>query len=334
VTSSSVPGGPLRIGVLGCAGVVDYALLAPARSDGAIEVTAIASRTAERAAEYATRQGIAHSHGSYEALLQDSHIDAVYVALPNSMHHEWTLRSLKAGFPVLCEKPIALNAAQAEEMARCAQALGLTLFDGFHWKHHPLAARMREIVRSGVLGRLRRIDASFTIPSSMVPPENIRRNFALGGGNTMDAGSYCVSLARYVTGTEPEVVSATATVLEPQIDGAMQAELSFPDGIEAGVHCTMIDPGDKLTCRARIAGAAGSLDVLQPFLPNFGARLTWTDGKMTHHEEPTNTPTYVYQARAFAVAVRNQQPGDAWDGVATMRVIDAIYRKAGLDIRH
>jgi predicted dehydrogenase len=334
---SSVTSQPVRLGVLGCAGVTDYAILYPAREEGALSVVAVASRDARRAVAWAAERGIAASYGSYDALLAAGGFDAVYVPLPNALHCEWAIKALRAGYPVLCEKPLASNAAQAAEMVAVSRETGQPLVEAFHWRHHPFVARMMEIVRSGELGRLRRIDGNFRVLMQAVSDDNIRTSYELGGGALMDQGCYCISLARHVVGAEPlRVISAQARRRSDEIDDAMIAELEFPDGIRARIDVSMRAEGDSHSCLARIEGEQGVLTVTNPYLTMLGCRLTVETAAGSRTVMEDRTATYIYQARDFAALVRGERPPailPVEDGVANMAVIDAIYMAAGMKPR-
>ena len=195
---------PIRIGILGAASIAPMALIRPARRVPDAVVAAVAARDEARAARFADKHGIARVHPSYAALLADPEPDAIYNPLPNSLHCEWTLRALEAGKHVLCEKPLASNAEEAERMAKAATNAGRVLVEAFHWRYHPLADRMREIVTSGELGPIRHVEASFCVP--MIRRGDIRYRWDLGGGATMDLGCYAINMVRTLAGAEPEVV--------------------------------------------------------------------------------------------------------------------------------
>src|SRR5687768_7273299 len=161
------------------------AVIRPARSSTVAEVVAVAARSTERAQTFADKHGIPRVHGSYEALLADPAVDAVYNPLPNGLHGKWTLAALEAGKHVLCEKPFTANAAEAAEVAKAANASGLVVMEAFHYRYHPLAVRVDEIMRSGVLGPLRHVEASVCFPLPMFT--NIRYDYSLAGGAMMDA---------------------------------------------------------------------------------------------------------------------------------------------------
>jgi len=185
---------PLRMGVLGAARIVPTALLTPARSVPEVVVTAIAARDPNRARAFAARHGIPRALASYDDLVDDPDIDAVYNPLPNGLHCAWTLRALGSGKHVLCEKPLASNAAEALQMEQAADRAGRVLMEAFHWRYHPLAARMIRIVQGGTLGRIQHIETNMCVP--LMLPGNIRYDYGLGGGSAMDTGCYAVHMLR------------------------------------------------------------------------------------------------------------------------------------------
>ena len=224
---------PLRIGILGAARIAPAAIIRPARLIPGVQVTAIAARDPDRGQRFAAQHRIPVAHASYADVIADSSIDAVYIPLPNSLHCEWTLRALEAGKHVLCEKPLAANAREAQHMAQVA-GRGLALMEAFHYRYHPLAARMRAIVAGGELGPLRRIETSMCIP--LLRPNDIRFRFDLAGGAVMDAGCYAIHMARFLAGAEPTVLSAQARLRSPQVDRHMLARLSFPNSVTGRIE--------------------------------------------------------------------------------------------------
>src|SRR5919108_1383071 len=214
---------PIRIGVLGAAAIVPMALTNPARSIPEAQILAIAARDPKRAQAFARKHHIPRLHQTYSDLLADPEIDAIYNPLPNSLHAEWTIRALKAGKHVLCEKPFASNAQEAEEMAKVARETGLVLSEAFAYRYHPLTAIVKQIVASGELGTVRHIEAQFCflLPSA----KNIRFQYKLAGGALMDCGCYPVSLIRYLAEAEPIVERAQARLFAPQGDSKMSADL-------------------------------------------------------------------------------------------------------------
>jgi predicted dehydrogenase len=323
---------PLRIGVLGAARIAPMALIRPARRVPEVEVAAIAARDPGRARKFAERHGIRRVHEGYAALLADPEIDAVYNPLPNGLHCEWTIRALEAGKHVLCEKPLAANAEEAERMASAARSSGRELVEAFHWRYHPLAERMREIVAGGSLGAVRRIEVRMCLPVPL--PGDIRYRFDLAGGATMDMGCYTISILRFLAGAEPEVVSARAKLSSPQVDRAMKAEFRFADGRTGSVHCSMFSSA-LLHLDAKVKGAAGELSVLNPVAPHLFNRLSLRTAEGKHGERVRGDPTYLGQLRAFVEHVRGgaRMPTGPEHGIANMRVIDAVYAAAGLPRR-
>ena len=321
--------GRLRIGILGAARIAPMALVRPARSVPEAAVVAVAARDEARARRFAARHGIPRVHRGYAELLADPEIDAVYVPLPNSLHCEWSIRALEAGKHVLCEKPLAANADEARRMVEVAEQSGRVLFEAFHWRYHPLAERMGEILRSGALGRVRHVEASVCIPFLL--PGDIRWRLDLAGGAMMDAGCYPVSMVRFLAGAEPEVVSAEARLASPQVDRWMRAELRFADGRTGRITCSLFSAA-LLRVEARVIGDEGEMRVLNPIAPHFFHRLRVRTRKRRSVERVAGEASYVHQLRAFLSAVREgaRVPTDAAHGVANMAVIDAIYRKAGL----
>ena len=323
----------LRIGVLGAARISAKALLAPASSNGEVEVVAVAARDPQRAKEYAVKHGIPRGVASYEALIADPEIDAIYNPLPNGLHGRWTLAALAAGKHVLCEKPFTANAEEARTVADAAEKSGLVVMEAFHYRYHPLAQRMREIAESGELGKLGMVEASFCFPLPKF--SDIRYNFDLAGGALMDAGCYAVHMVRLLGGAavdgEPEVVRADAKLRGVNVDRAMRADLRFPAGHTGRVLCSMWS-SDVLKISARAVGECGELVVSNP-LAGHKLSVRTKEGKRVEHV--SKRTTYAYQLDAFAAAVLRGEPvlTPPADSIANMTVIDSIYTSAGLPVR-
>ena len=308
------------------------ALIKPAKENADVVVTAVAARDASRAQTFATTHDIARVHESYEALIADPDLDAVYNPLPNGLHGRWTRAALAAGKHVLCEKPFTANADEAREITELTAQSDRVVMEAFHYRYHPLALRVEEIIASGELGKLERVEMAMCFPLPKF--SDIRYNYSLAGGATMDAGCYAVHMARTFGGGTPEVVSAQAKLRDPQVDRAMTAELRFAAGHTGRVRCSMWS-SNLLRISAKVVGEHGELRVLNPVLPQMFHRLSVrsTDGKRT--ERFSRRPTYAYQLDAFAAAVLRGEPVKTTpaDAVETMTVIDAIYRAAGLPLR-
>jgi len=292
--------GAVRIGVLGAARITPMALLRPARSVTAASVVAVGARDRERAQKFAAKHSIARVHASYGELLDDREIDAVYNPLPNSLHCEWTVRALDAGKHVLCEKPIAANAREAERMADAAARNQRVLGEAFHWRYHALAGRMKEIVTSGEIGAVRRVEVIFCIPFLVLG--DIRYRLDLAGGATMDVGSYTVSIARFLGGGEPEVVSAEARLSSPGVDRWMRAELRFPAGVTGRVEHALCS-ARFIDARAIVHGETGTMSVLNPIAPHFMNRIKVRTPAGSRVERVKGEPSYTAQLRAFVAAV-------------------------------
>ncbi|SFR09830.1 Predicted dehydrogenase [Lentzea waywayandensis] len=322
----------VRIGVLGAAKIAPPAVVRPARSSTVAEVVAVAARSADKAKAFADKHGIARVHGSYEDLLADPAIDAVYNPLPNGLHGKWTLAALEAGKHVLCEKPFTANAAEAATVAKAADASGLVVMEAFHYRYHPLAMRVAEIISSGVLGPLRHVEASVCIPLPLF--SNIRYDYSLAGGATMDTGCYAVHMARLLGGEEPEVRSAKALLRGPSIDRAMRASLRFPSGHTGSVHASLWS-STVLKLSMKAVGENGTLSVVNPLVPQALHRLSLELKGKKSAETFEKRATYAYQLDAFTDAVLHGKPfpTTADDAVKNMTVIDSIYRAAGLPLR-
>ena len=323
--------GPLRLGLLGAANIGRKFTAALAGSPK-VSVGAIASRTEARAAAYAAETGIPRWHASYEALLADPEIDAVYIPLPNDMHAEWAIRALEAGKHVLCEKPLALTADQAAAMFAAAARAGRLLVEGYPWLAQPQAARLRALLSEGAIGPVRQIAVSFTAPFS--DPANIRLRPENGGGALLDLGSYGVSLLRIVAGAAPLRVSAIADRAETGVDRGMVVALAFADGLTATLNCSFAAAYQR---RALIHGATGSL--ITEF-PNHAETappplLLWRGSSAEAGPEvltPPGVNGFRAEAEAFAEAIA-QGPGH-WTGATAAesldiaRTLDAIAESA------
>ncbi|PRX96286.1 Gfo/Idh/MocA family protein [Allonocardiopsis opalescens] len=320
----------VRIGVLGAARITPLAVLRPAARTERVEVHAVAARDRSRAEAFAARHGIPVVHDTYAELLEDPAVTAVYNPLPNALHAEWTIAALRAGKHVLCEKPLAANAAEAERVAEAAEETGLVVMEAFHYRYHPLAARMYEIVHElRELGEVHRVEASMCIPLPLF--DDIRYDAALAGGATMDAGCYAVHVLRLLGSGEPTVAGAQAQLRDPRVDRAMSAEFTFSDGSTGGIEASMWSHR-LLSIHARAVGERGELNVTNYLAPQFGHGFAVTVDGVRRRERFSPAPTYAYQLRAFADAVESGTPvlTGPRDGAANMRVIDEIYRAAGL----
>ena len=324
--------GRVRIGTLGAARITPGALIKPAREVPGVEVVAVAARDPARAEKFARKRGIPKVHATYEDLVADPEIDAIYNPLPNGLHAEWTLNAIAAGKHVLCEKPFTANAPEAETVARAADATGLVVMEAFHYRYHPLAQRMHDVVAGGELGSPEHIEVWMCIPLPFF--KDIRYQYDLAGGATMDVGSYTVHQLRLLGGDEPEVTVARARLQSPNVDRWMQADVRWPQGHTGRMTCALWS-STPLRLTIRVKAERGELRVFNQTGPQFYHRFTLiTDGAKRREKFPRKA-TYTYQLESFTSAVLHGTPvlTPPADAVQNMRVIDAVYRAAGLPIR-
>jgi len=321
----------VKWGVLSTADIgIKLVIPATQRATGCA-VAAIGSRDLVRARAAADALGIPRAYGSYEELLADPEIDAIYNPLPNHLHVEWTIRALEAGKHVLCEKPIALNAPDAARLISARERTGRLVAEAFMVRFHPQWLRARAIVRAGTIGEARAIQTSFAYFNN--DPHNVRNMADIGGGGLYDIGCYAIATARFIFGAEPERVIASFD-RDPQFgtDRMSSALAEFSDGRQLAFICST-----QLSTyqRVQILGTRGRVEVEIPFnAPQQSAcRLLIDDGSDLagggiRVEALPVADQYALQAEAFAQAVRGQSP---WpyaieDAVSNMQVIDAMFR--------
>ncbi|MGF1455151.1 MAG: Gfo/Idh/MocA family protein [Alphaproteobacteria bacterium] len=321
----------ISIGILGAARIAPDAMIAPCRKRSDVSIVAVAARSLDRARHFAGTHGIALALDDYDALVRHPAIDLVYNALPPVRHADLSIAALQAGKAVLCEKPFAMNAGEAETMVAAARRSGGILIEAFHYRYHPVFRAVHGWVRTGRIGTVRRINAVFTVPIADTPGE-LRHDPRLGGGALMDLGCYPVHWIRTILGAEPVVRRAEATMGKPGLDLAMAADLDGPDGARARVTCSMA-PDTPIEARLDIDGTAGSIRVQNPLAPHLGYRVE-TDfgtGPESHTIDDQHT-TYDHQLDAVleVLAGRTAPLTGGSDALATMALIDGIYRAAGL----
>jgi predicted dehydrogenase len=323
----------IRFGTLGTANITPRALVYPCVDEPRAMISVIAARSRERAEGFANYHHIRHVVDDYSAVVNHESVNAVYIPLPITLHHEWAIKALQTGKHVLCEKSFASNASEAMAMATVAGETGLVLMDAFHYRYHPIFIRAKQIYSSGVLGAIREISAAFHIP---VPPgtDDIRMQYETGGGVTMDIGCYPISWVRHITGEEPVDVEANAEVGPPEVDLYLATEMTFPGGIRV---TTSGDMRASATFKAdiRVIGELGSMTVNNPLVPQIGNSIEVEINGETSLETFDRRATYGYQLDAFINAVEQGYsiftgPEDA---VNQMKVIDRCYESAGLKLR-
>jgi predicted dehydrogenase len=323
----------IRFGILGAARIAPVAMVKPAAEESEAEVAAVAARDLERARRFAAKHKLSTAYGSYAQLIADPSIDAVYIAVPNGLHGRWTKAALDAGKHVLCEKPFTANAEEAASVAEAARQSGLVVMEAFHYRYHALTRRMLEILGSGELGTITKMEAWLCFPH--VPPNNVRWDYQLAGGALMDAGCYTIHLLRTLAGAEPVVSSATAKTRRTAVDRLLKAELAFPGGCTGLITASMLSR-EVLGAGARVNGTHGTMEVLNPYQPQLIHRLVvHSDTRHAVERVPRQPSTYASQLRAFTGAVLRGEPvlTGSDDAVANMAVIDACYAAAGLPRR-
>jgi predicted dehydrogenase len=311
------------LGLLSTARINDAIVRAAGATDR-VDVVAVASRDEARSGAYARERGIERAHGSYEALLADDAVDAVYVSLPNSLHHEWTLRALAAGKHVLCEKPYSRRPAEVEEAFDAAERSSRVLMEAFMYRHHPQTRIVRELVAGGRIGRLRSIRAAFTFP--LADETNVRMRPELDGGALMDVGCYCVSGARLLAG-EPERVQAEAVRSREGVDVGFHGTLRFAGDVVAQFEASFLVPRRQ---ELVLVGEEGMLVVAAPW------RVDWAGGVELHRGgdvERVAVPeadSYVLQLENLAEAVEGRAPAllGRDDALGQARVLDALFAAA------
>jgi predicted dehydrogenase len=324
----------LRWGILSTANIAVEKVIPGMRSATRAEILGIASRDEGRAEATARQLGIPRSYGSYEALLADPDIDAVYVPLPNHLHAQWAIAAARAGKHVLCEKPLAMTAAEAQTIVDAGRDAGVVIMEAFMYRQHPSWVAVRELIASGRIGRLSAVDSWFSY--HLDDPTNIRNIREVGGGALYDIGCYTINLSRMLFGEEPASVAATI-VRDPasQVDVLTSALLAFPGGVATFTCATRVEPDQRVS----IYGTTGRIEIEIPFNipPNLPTRVFVTAGgdppvaPDTEILEFAPADAYGVEVDRFAEAVLDGAPlpitGE--DSVANMRVIERLFAAAG-----
>lgn len=317
----------LRWGIISTANIGKWAVIPAIQASSNGEVVAVASRDAQKGEAFAAELGIPRSFGSYETLLEDAEVDAIYNPLPNSMHLEWSIKAAEKGVHVLCEKPLALDAAECDQMQAAADANGVKLMEAFMYRFHPQTAKVVELVREGALGDLRFIHSAFTF--RLTRPDNIRWNPDLGGGSLMDVGSYCVNISRTVAGQEPVEVQAFARWSPSGVDEQLAGTMRFESGVLAQFDCALSMERREMY---EVAGTDASLEVPAAFLPGKESTTIWERrgrGEAVEHTVE-GVDEYQLMVEHFADCVLYDRPlrYPVAEAAANMRTIEALYRSA------
>jgi len=325
----------LRWGILGCAQIAVNDIIPAIRQSELGEVAAIASRDESKAGRTAETLGIPQAYGSYEALLADDSIDAVYIPLPNHMHYEWTIRAADAGKHILCEKPLSLNVREAEQMVEACEKHGVKLAEAFMYRYHPRYERILEIIRSGEIGELQCLQGTFTFNIGSAS-DNFRLKADMGGGALYDVGCYLISAGRLLLGREPKAATVRSLFSPKHGDVDLMAAglLEFGDGLNMTFQCGM---RAEFRDTVEITGTDGRIDIPNAFLPWPGLTANYfvTVKGERREEQAEALNTYRLQVDSFARSILNEGPlaFDTMDAVANMKVIDACLQSAKEEAR-
>jgi predicted dehydrogenase len=330
----------LRWGILGTGNIARQFAdgIAGARRS---EAAAVGSRQKESAEAFAGTRGIGRAFATYDALVADPEVDAIYNALPNDLHREWTIKALKAGKHVLCEKPFAMSAAEAKEMFDAARSAKRVLVEAFMYRSHPLTHAVIDAVRAGEIGQLQLIRTSFCYRTTRIA-ENIRFDPSMGGGGLMDVGCYCINFARLFAGEEPAAVQAFGHLHERGVDDVVAGAMRFPGGVIASFTCGMSLHADN---SASLCGTDGYIEVPVPWKPpkqnaaftiahSTPQRMDLAAGAAPKSPRETRTvdagmELYALEADDFAAVVLDGKPPAVTeqDTLGNMAVLDEMRRQ-------
>jgi predicted dehydrogenase len=311
----------IRWGILGCARICRRAIIGALRQTRLGTLAAIASRDERTARAWAEEFRIPRAHRSYEDLIADPDVDAIYLPLPNELHKPWTFAAADVGKHVLCEKPLALDVSEAEDMADYCQRRGVLLREAFMWRHQPRAIELRRMVADGLIGDLRLVRSSFSFALS---GDDWRLDPTRGGGALWDVGCYGVSTARFFTGTEPVAIRGAARLGPSGVDLSLTAELVFPHGVLGLIDCSFEQP---FRCAYELVGTRGAIEVPLAYLPP-----RWPTARLIRDDRSPRRLLFsgrdqyalMFDDFARSVAAGNAPSDVAEDGVDQMRVLDAI----------
>lgn len=324
---------PVRWGVLGTANIAVTKVIPAMLHSKLSRVAAIASRSAEKAAEAGAHLEIDSAYGSYEELLADPAIEAVYIPLPNNLHKDWTIAAADAGKHVLCEKPLALTSEDAREMIEVCQREGVLLMEAFMYRLHPMWRKVMSLIDEGAVGEVRSVQSVFSYHND--DPTNIRNVRALGGGAMYDIGCYCVNTARMIFSGEPMDVKAVLRK-DPElgIDVLTSAVLEFEGGHTGFVCSTQMERDQRVV----VHGTNGRIVVESPYNIPSDRRTTIhllsggssSAAPLVDHVRVETANAYTVQADSFSRAIRRNDPPPLppTDAVANMKVIERIFASA------
>ncbi len=322
---------PLQFGILGCARIVRRAVAGAFRHTPSAQLAAIASRDRRTADAWAREFGISQVHPTYEALIADPRIDVVYIPLPNDLHQQWVFAAAEAGKHILCEKPLAVDAAQAETMVDACRRHGVLLMEAFMWRHQPRVLHARQMLAAGQLGELRLVKMDFSFD---IDRDDWRLDPRRGGGAIYDLGCYGINAARLFTRAEPIEVHAHARRYQTGVDMTLGMLLRFPGDVMALLDCSF---ECAYRNRIEVVGTLGSIELPAGVLPSPESEILSHSGEGSQRIAPPAYPAidqYAAEIECFCASVEAGRLLDpAEDGLANMRVLDAVRRAAGFDAR-
>lgn len=317
----------IGIGLLGAARITREAIVDPVKVIPQCQLSVIAARDQSRAIAYAKQHSVAEVAASYDQVVSSERVDLVYNPLPINRHAEWSIKALEAGKHVLCEKPFAMNADEAQAMLTSAESNGKRLIEAFHYRYHPAFETCLAWLAADEIGEVREIHAAFDVHIKDNGTE-IRHRVETGGGAMMDLGCYPLHWALTVMGEAPRDVEASATLTPTGVDETLQAQLSFGSGATAHLTSSMAEHA-KFRAHMRVVGTKGEIEFINPLAPHLGARLRTKAGR---EAEISPISTYTWQLAAVLKAL---QPGTELptEGKIILRqqaALDAVYEAAGL----
>ena len=315
----------LRWGILGAARIT-RSLVPAFQAAAGQELVAVASRAAEKARAFAEQWGLAHAFHSYDALLADPGVDAVYIPLPNHLHAEWTIRACQASKHVLCEKPLAMTPAEVDAVREASARAGVHVAEAFMYRHHPQTLLVKRLVDEGAVGELRLIRSSFSF--QLDRPGDVRFNPEMGGGSLRDVGCYPVSYARLLAGVEPIEAIGRAVTGPTGVDLSFAGLLRFPSGLQALVDCSFAQP---FRTSLEIVGSKGSIQVPRPFKPDTLETVVIQRADSAESHEVSSPLLYVSEIEDFARVVGGEMTPRVTleDSRATVAALCALLESAG-----
>jgi predicted dehydrogenase len=312
----------LRIGILGAARIAPAAVVHPAAAIEGVEVVCVGARSLQAAQDFAAAHGIASAHEGYAEVVASREVDLVYVALPTALHAEWTIRAAAAGKHVLCEKPFALDSAQARTMLAAGEAAGVRIIEAFHHRYHPAFATFLDLVQGGAIGTITAIDAEFSAPIPAGPGE-FRHSLALGGGAMRDLGCYPLSWSLSLVDAPIGRLEVDAVLTPGGVDETVHAALHFASGVTARLRTSMAAE-QAVVYRLRVEGSRGAITFENPLAPHLGSRIM-RDGAADLVFGPESGTTYFHQLAAVTQAIASGSPLPT-EGAAILR------QQAALDV--